>query len=372
MTSIIPIPVDSYEVTPLSNMESVAVRIGRRLNELTCRLELAWLLVQRDEATRVLEIFEEVRLLSRGLSSDEQCRENWSAVINETRENWICRFGSQWHTENHQTLLNDVFQAEYENSPFSTVEVLSQASSSIAGVVSSIRQSLFAGISPRQQELLAFGYQLDQLRHPASPHRHLQVSHPYGPFRARWDNPDPPLHTKETLRLELDNAESRSVTDTISELRLRWRQLGFPDSSFPELQDSESVDEGISRLECLVPGLGGAEQPRAIEDEVQPYLGLTINGVEVTRLGCETPITVTRQVHLELIHAFLEKGAGFITLGDFEDVWAEMGRATPVRGTIDSELSHIRRCLEPLGLGITNVRNVGWRLVELETISLPE
>jgi biotin operon repressor len=151
----------------------------------------------------------------------------------------------------------------------------------------------------------------------------------------------------------------------IEELRLRWQQLGFNAANFPTIEGA-SCEETASQIEDAIETqlTPVVRQAPAVEPG---YLGLSVDGIEVHRHSYQ-PVLVESRLSLAIIQRLLESGNRPISFENLADEWECMGGDDlfPSRNAVTALICRVGNRLRPLGIQIRAVRNLGWRLTEIE------
>jgi hypothetical protein len=144
--------------------------------------------------------------------------------------------------------------------------------------------------------------------------------------------------------------------------------------------DSLTTHTSSNRIAPVSPvALAGLESPgdftpNAVHERdeghtVGEFLGLSLNRRTFTAArGDHQPVCFRAQLSLfELCTVLVQNGAALTSRETLERQWERIGRACrPSKSTIDGAFSQLRHALRPMGIGIENVRNRGWRLKELD------
>lgn len=361
--------IHEVHVVPFLHPQLVAVRFGRRVNELQHKMELAWLM-PGNAGDRVRELWHELRLLARGLTEHETERENWAAKLSDAQGYWESHFQKEWHVEAYSAMQKDLVLVEtgrVTHSGARTIsEVLDEAISIVSMFLATVCRDLYMCHDQEHREAMSFGHRLDQVVHTPLPRHHLcVVSDRREQANAGWACAPTVVSGSVDHRIELSTSPLVIPQGLVDELRFRWQQLGFSGSNFPEVQVDLPRD-AARQIETAMESQLGREafQVPAMEPG---FLGITIDGVEVHRREYQ-PIQVESRLNLAIIRRLTTSGSRRVSLEELSDDWEAMGgnEPDPEPTTIRGQLARIRPVLRRLGIQISNVRNVGWRLAEIE------
>ena len=358
--------IQEREVDALSHPKLAAFRLGRRINEIQHRIELAWLTYSSAEDARIQELWHEVRLLARGLTGDEQQREILTTLLRDADEYWCSQFGASWHAELCFEMERDLMIAEQGRTTLAGChtlnEVLHMALDSISPVAWELKDSLIVAIPPELIEMVSFGNAVDQLLHIPNPHRDLTVVEADSrAVQFSWDLASS-RHSvpQDETKVELFLPAQEPRTELLEELRLRWRQLGFPASDL-ENAITDSPVEIVGRIEqALYEQVGNPVEQCHVRSG---YLGLAIDGVELRRDGFGS-VEIHSRLPLMLAQRLIDNGRRPTTYEELEDDWEELGgrNPRPKQGTIRIEIGRLRREIRPLDVCIPRGRpGIGWR-----------
>lgn len=99
---------ESVEVDGSEPLQVVVVRLGRCLNELQHRMELAWLTVDGLHIQRISQLWRDIERLSRRLFVDEWIREDRADAVRRAKDDWNGQRYSEWHHESYCQMLKEL------------------------------------------------------------------------------------------------------------------------------------------------------------------------------------------------------------------------------------------------------------------------
>lgn len=359
-------------ITAASHPRLIAFRMGRRINELQHRMELAWLTCEKDQRARVRALWAEILRLSRGMFTTELARLPLAQVIPDAEEEWVGRVESEWYADFHQVCLQEIATCEAGlsfaltgiNRPLA--DVLSDQLVPIRLFLENLPHRLISPIPGEFVELCYFGYRVDQMLHAPNPHRSFQAVSTLQPHpRTNWPegHESAPPQDVQSLRLVLQPQSCKPYL--LEELQMRWTQLQFPQASFPP-NDAIEPAAFVSCLELAVQGWIGI-RPFELPQTSPGYLGLSIYGTRVIREGWEPSCVVESRLQLNILQQLLNRAERHTTREELTDHWEVLGgyAGSPKESTVRTQISELRTALAPLGVTIESPRFQGYRLQEI-------
>jgi len=151
---------------------------GRLLNQMRFQMVQAWLLPDKERASRVENLLESLVALLRQAAPSVESGDRLVRLLDDERENWHAAFGSSDHADALVAANKDLEIGSSSSRRTATVreEVIGSLLTPVNAVYRILRNAVASELPELQRQVVAFGEAFDQGLHPPAVFRDM----PYG------------------------------------------------------------------------------------------------------------------------------------------------------------------------------------------------
>lgn len=373
--------------------EQAAWQLGRFVNELRYRLEVAWSMADRDAFERARDLFQACALLAVQIAATPDDGSRLRGLNSDLLLDWEEEFGGEAHADQVSDFRYEL--GELRSQGFSTSEIARRCDPpSPLGLIFAVtawRDEVERAVGCRLRSFLRLGMEADRLMHAFSSASGYAVEFDADPGNAasieagksnaaeidtcpRWPEnlgaslsatrrrPAPAAFLVESRQACRD---SSTLSNAAAPLRLFWRQLRLRERAWETLNEdtSQAIDvaDWLLQLEREVIS---AARPAAVEAEAVPtgYLGIAIDGNTAVRNGVSVEL---RRTEAMLLQFFMDARGRCRTFENIHD-WREEAGLSPIEdGSIRVDIHRLNLKVRELNVEVANLRGTGYRLDEL-------
>jgi DNA-binding winged helix-turn-helix (wHTH) protein len=354
-----------------------AFRLGRVLSELNFFIQQVWLAgFSHPHSGACGRLFDELRALAGALAGMEH-RNEVQRFIDGGRQGCESNLDAEWHAEELFSLDQARYVVQLTNSPeIALHDDIRNIAQYVTDLLDNLRLKLFSYLPHCLQQVIDLGAAVAEAQFRPNVFRFV-VERAAGPNASegsiQWGgNAD---HSPSTIPWfnwkVVQPGELRPPDYWLREVQTRWHECGLPELNLNgrslEVNSRNAVDELVQTVEtAFSSGVDELDRLCSRNEPLSPgYLGLVLdrkNGT-LTREQRTEKVDLT-PFKMAIISTLMTNRDSMTSRGELERIWRDDDRV-PATSTIDNELSDLRGTLEPLGVIITNRREVGWRLDDI-------